>query len=156
VADLRRLTQALHRDMRRGRNVKTYKVVYEMDESGCWIATVPSVKGCHTYGRSINEARERVREALALFAKDAARARLADDIRLPANVRSLLAREMAVRLQAEREHERLLVLRSRAVATLTEDLGLSLRDAGELLGISHQRVQQLREKRRTARGVAAS
>ena len=30
-----------------------------------------------------------------------------------------------------------------AAETLVEDLGLGLRDAGELLEISHQRVQQL-------------
>ena len=32
---------------------------------------------------------------------------------------------------------------TKAVKALTRDLGLSVRDAGELLGISHQRVQQL-------------
>jgi len=42
-------------------------VVYELDESGHWIATVPAVKGCHTYGRSIYEAAERVREASGCF-----------------------------------------------------------------------------------------
>ena len=37
--------------------VKTYRVVYELDESGHWIATVPAIRGCHTYGRSLSEAR---------------------------------------------------------------------------------------------------
>ena len=67
--------------------MKTYRVVYELDESGHWIAAVPSVKGCHTYGRSIRQARDRIREALALFVRDAARVRLVDDVRLPADVR---------------------------------------------------------------------
>jgi predicted RNase H-like HicB family nuclease len=44
--------------------VKTYRVLYELDESGHWIATVPRVKGCHSYGRSLSEARSRIREAL--------------------------------------------------------------------------------------------
>ena len=41
--------------------VSTYKVVYERDESGSWIAEVPSVPGCHSYGRTIEQARGRVR-----------------------------------------------------------------------------------------------
>lgn len=52
--------------------MKKYRVVFQLDESGAWIATVPAVRGCHSYGRSLNEARERVREALALFVPDAA------------------------------------------------------------------------------------
>ena len=83
--------------------MKNYRIVYELDESGHWIATVPSVKGCHSYGRSINEARERVREALRLFVRDAGRARILDDIRLPANVRTLLVRQRVARSRAERE-----------------------------------------------------
>jgi len=31
----------------------------------------------------------------------------------------------------------------RAARTLVDELGLGLRDAGELLNVSHQRVQQL-------------
>ena len=62
--------------------VKDYRVVYELDESGHWIATVPAVKGCHSYGRSIREARERIREALGLFVKDAGRAHFVDDFRV--------------------------------------------------------------------------
>jgi len=120
-----------------------------LDESGHWIASVPAVKGCHTYGRSIHEARERIREALGLFVRDASRARLSDDIRLPAGVRSLLARQREARSRAEREQQRARAVVSRAVVALTEELGLSVRDAGELLGISYQRVQQLREGART-------
>ena len=67
--------------------MKSYRVVYELDESGRWIATVRSIKGCHTYGRSIRQARDRIREALALLVRGAARARLVDDVRLPAEVR---------------------------------------------------------------------
>ncbi len=72
--------------------MKRYRVVYELDESGHWIATVARVKGCHTYGRSLSEARSRVREALSLFVNDSARAELADEIRLPADMRRLAER----------------------------------------------------------------
>jgi len=128
--------------------MKSYKVVYELDESGAWIATVPAVKGCHTYGRSINEARERAREALGLFVRGAAAARLVDDVRLPASLRRLLEAQREARKRAEREQVRARAALSRAVRSLVESQGLSVRDAGELLGLSHQRVQQIREEAR--------
>ena len=127
--------------------MKSHRVVYELDESGAWIATVPAVKGCHTYGRSINEARERVREALGLFVKGAESARLVDDIRLPASVRRLLDAQREARKRAEREQARARAALSRVVRSL-ERQGLSVRDASELLGLSHQRVQQIREETR--------
>ena len=50
--------------------VKSYVVVYQRDADGCWAASVPSVRGCRTQGRSLSQTRERIREALSLFAKD--------------------------------------------------------------------------------------
>ncbi len=123
--------------------VKSYRVVYELDESGHWTATVPSVKGCHSYGRSINEARTRVREALGLFVRDAERASLVDDVRLPAAVRDLVARARAARVRAERQQAQAMQATRDAARRITGKVGLSVRDTGELLGVSHQRVQQL-------------
>ena len=42
-------------------------MVYERDESGWWAATVRGVRVCHTQGRTVDEARRRIREALELF-----------------------------------------------------------------------------------------
>jgi len=117
--------------------MKTYRVVYELDESGHWIASVPRVRGCHTYGRSLSEARARIREALGLFVPDAARARLTDDIHLPADMRRLVVRFQAARTRAERERERADAAARRLAARL------SRRDAAALLDISHQRVHQI-------------
>lgn len=55
-----------------------YVVHYHLDESGHWIATVPAVPGCHTYGATLNDARRHIREALSLFVDDAAAAVLVD------------------------------------------------------------------------------
>lgn len=63
--------------------MKTHRVVLELDESGHWIAAVPAVRGCHTYGHSLSEARSRIREALSLFVPDAATAKLVDSAHLP-------------------------------------------------------------------------
>jgi len=124
--------------------VRRYRAVYELDESGHWIVTVPAVKGCHSYGRSINEARERIREALALFVNDAEHAAIVDRIRLPKKVEATLATFRAARHDAEHAQARAREALRRALSRLTSH-GLSVRDAGELLGLSHQRVQQLRE-----------
>jgi predicted RNase H-like HicB family nuclease len=43
---------------------KRITVTFERDERG-WLARVPDVQGCHTWGRTIREARANIREALA-------------------------------------------------------------------------------------------
>jgi predicted RNase H-like HicB family nuclease len=63
--------------------VKSYRVAYERDESGSWVATVRGVRGCHTQGRTVDEARRRIREALELFVDDARKAPIVDDVKLP-------------------------------------------------------------------------
>ncbi|HEY3218015.1 MAG TPA: type II toxin-antitoxin system HicB family antitoxin [Candidatus Limnocylindria bacterium] len=126
--------------------MSTYKVVYERDEGGAWIAEVPSVPGCHTYGRTIEQARERVREALDLWVRDANTAYLVDDVRLPSRLRASVKRAHLERKKAEEQHERAQRTAAKAATELTRDLHVSLRDAGEVLGLSRQRVQQLTAK----------
>ncbi|OGS50156.1 MAG: hypothetical protein A3K65_01630 [Euryarchaeota archaeon RBG_16_68_12] len=43
-----------------------FKVHLEKDEDGMWVATVPSLPGCISQGRTPAEARKNVREAIAL------------------------------------------------------------------------------------------
>lgn len=123
--------------------MKHYTVRYERDETGHWIATVPAVKGCHTYGRTIDQARRRIREALSLFVDDVDRATLVDDVRLPARIRTLARRARTQRERAQAEEAKAAAAVRAAARALTKDLRLSVRDAGELLGLSHQRVHQL-------------
>ena len=40
--------------------MKTYHVTYERDESGWWVASVRGLRGCHTQGRTVDEARRRI------------------------------------------------------------------------------------------------
>lgn len=120
-----------------------YRVVIERDESGAWIARVPSVRGCHSHGRTLDQARRRLREALGLWVDDADSAELIEQIRLPATVQGAIDRSRTARSHAKREGERAQRAMKAAAETLVEEVGLGLRDAGELLEISHQRVQQL-------------
>ena len=125
--------------LRRGR----YEVVLERDESGRWLAHVPSVAGCHTHGRTLAQTRERIREALSLWVEDADTASLVEELRLPQGALADIRRSRLARSRAERERVRATESTSEAARVLVGDLGLSVRDAAALLGLSHQRVQQL-------------
>ena len=60
----------------------SYTAVFERDADGRWTVDVPEVQACHSYGRTIEQARERVRGALALYVDDADTADIRDDVRL--------------------------------------------------------------------------
>ena len=120
-----------------------YRVVFERDENGAWIARVPSIRGCHTHGRTLEQARRRIREALALWVDDAETAELDEDVRLPGRARVAIERSRRARREAEQTGARAREATTQAARTLVNEAHLGLRDAGELLDLSHQRVQQL-------------
>ena len=43
-----------------------FSVVVERDAEGFYVASVPTLHGCHTQARSLDELMERIREAIAL------------------------------------------------------------------------------------------
>ena len=45
---------------------REYSVVIERDSEGYYIATVPSLPGCHTQAKSLDSLMERIREAIEL------------------------------------------------------------------------------------------
>ncbi|MBZ0253161.1 MAG: type II toxin-antitoxin system HicB family antitoxin [Candidatus Methylomirabilis sp.] len=123
--------------------MKSYTVIYRRDEDGWWAASVRGVRGCRTQGRTIEQARERVREALALFVEDADEAELVDDVKLPPEAKEAMRRYRDARKRADAEQAKARRSARAAVRALTKNARLSLRDAGSLLGLSHQRVQQI-------------
>ncbi|MEO7112282.1 MAG: type II toxin-antitoxin system HicB family antitoxin [Polyangiaceae bacterium] len=126
---------------------KTYDVRYELDEAGYWFASIPAIAGCFTQGRTIERARERIREALSLFDKNAANATLIDDVKLPKKARLALVQLAKTKASSDALQERVRVAQHQAAAVLTRDVGLSLRDAGELLGVTRERARQLASSR---------
>ena len=123
---------------------KTYVAVYERDAvDDAWNVRIEGLEGCQTYGRSIRQAQSRIREALALWL-DRDPGTLVIDDRMPPKLAAVAQRASKARHDADRAGARAQEQVASAAKALT-DLGLSRRDAAELLGLSHQRIQQLVE-----------
>ena len=128
--------------------MKTYRVTYERDESGWWVASVRGLPGCHTQGRTVDEARRRVAEAMELFLGNARSAKIVDDVKLPVIAKKAIRAYTTLRRKAEQEDRRAALAARRAVKVLRGGrLKMSARDAARVLGLSHQRVHQLAQER---------
>lgn len=126
--------------------MKRYRVTYGRDASGWWVASVSGVRGCHAQGRTVDEARRRIREALELFVDNARHVLLVDNVKLPSAATKAIRAYASLRRRADEEDRRAALAARRAVRVLrTGKLKMSARDAARLLGLSHQRVHQLTE-----------
>lgn len=45
---------------------REFNVVVERDAEGYYVATVPTLRGCHTQARSLDELMDRIKEAIEL------------------------------------------------------------------------------------------
>lgn len=45
---------------------RKFTVVIERDEAGCYVATVPALRGCHTQAKNLDTLMKRVREVVEL------------------------------------------------------------------------------------------
>jgi predicted RNase H-like HicB family nuclease len=135
--------------MDRGRAVR-YTVQSVWDPSGVWVTTVPDVPGAITQSKRLDLVAGDVAEAISLMTDLEVSS---DDIHVewsaPADVEAAAQttkglRERAASL-AEEAH-------SQTVATLRQlyDRGFSVRDAGALVGVSHQYAARVikRDRRR--------
>jgi predicted RNase H-like HicB family nuclease len=126
------------------------RVVFEPDDGG-WHVSVPSIQGCRTWGRSISAARKNIREAIGacsdVLGDDAVRigleAALVEDFRLPAGAKKAVVRALKEREALENQVSVAKDATKVAAQRLTSDVGLSLRDVGDLLGLSHERIKQI-------------
>lgn len=124
----------------------TYQAVYEPDDNHTWFVHVPQVPGAHSDGRTLQRSRANIREALAL-ALDVEETdfELTDEIRLPAGTQALIEQVRRIRASAEEAQQAAITATAEAVQVLsTGAQQFSLRDAAEIIGVSFQRVQQLR------------
>jgi predicted RNase H-like HicB family nuclease len=48
------------------KNERKFTVLIERDEEGYYVATVPSLRGCHTQAKTLDKLMKRTREAIAV------------------------------------------------------------------------------------------
>lgn len=124
-----------------------YTIDLEHDGVGWWVATAREVPGCHTQGRSIRQTLSRVREALSVCVGENVESEsLESCVHLPVEARRVVGKYESACERLERDQRAARSATDKAVETLVDELSLSVRDAGDLLGLSHQRVSQLSKR----------
>ena len=127
--------------------MKTYYATLELDpRSRQWMADIEDLP-VHTWGRSLGKVKEYAREALALHLDadvDEARVQLVFRTpKLPTPVLEVIEEAEAARNEADTAAVRAAEAKTAAARALVREAHLSMRDAAAVLGVSHQRVQQL-------------
>jgi predicted RNase H-like HicB family nuclease len=125
-------------------NERSDTVVFERDETGAWVAWMPSVPGCHTYGWSISQTSSRLPDALALWRADSTT--MEPEFRVAPDMHDAIVAARRSARRAEAAFERANTALAAAVSALARGR-FSRRDTATLLGISHQRVQQILDGR---------
>jgi predicted RNase H-like HicB family nuclease len=127
--------------------VGKYRAQFELDDDGVWLASVEELPEVTTFGSTLGKAREYLLDALALWLNTSvARARASivhSTVILPDHVQLAVDNALAMRALAESTTNVANALLTEAAIGLVTDAHLSRRDAGDLLDLSHQRVQQL-------------
>ena len=49
------------------KNTYTYRIIIEPDEGNTYHAFVPALAGCHTWGRTIQETRKNIKDAIDAY-----------------------------------------------------------------------------------------
>lgn len=133
----------------------TYHAHFTLDPSGQWIAEIEELPAVHTFGRTLGKAREYLADALALWLDvpvDSLKNRIEFETpSLPSDIQVFVERAVAEKEIAESACQLASNQVTQAALHLVEDAHLSLRDAAEVLGLSHQRVQQLLTSARAER-----
>lgn len=115
-----------------------------------WAISVPELKGVHSQAKRLEQVDAMAREAIALMldvAPDSFQVEVRPEV--PAEVEAALA----ARLEAERAEERANRATIDAITSLLSR-GMTVRDAGNLLHLSPQRVSQIARPRDRRSGRA--
>ena len=116
-----------------------------------WALEVDGVRGAHTQVRRIGQAEEMAREAISGvldIAPDSFEILVVPEV--PVSVRTMVNEATRARAEAAKAQDTAAQL-TRDAARHLVGAGLTVRDAGVLLGVSHQRIGQLVRSWRSAR-----
>jgi predicted RNase H-like HicB family nuclease len=118
----------------------SYNAHYIVDDNGAWFVKVADIPGGHSHGRTIAAARKNVREAIALVLDldDDASFDLTESFDIPN--REQLDTVLALRRRAQT----VAFDADQATRDYIARSSLSVRDLSELVGLSFQRVHQIR------------
>jgi predicted RNase H-like HicB family nuclease len=122
--------------------MSAYTARAERDEGGWWVVTVPELPGVFTQARRLDRVDELARDAIALWLEVPTQG---IDVAVEASVPDL-DEEIAETTRARRQVEQLrdeAGRRSRHLARELAARGLTVRDIGQVLGVSYQRASQL-------------
>ena len=123
--------------------MKTYTARLEREKDGRWTVELEEEPRVHTWGKTVDQALARMREAAALwFQADENQIELVPHPVLPKATGRTVEQARQARDHARDADRRALEQTRKAAAALT-NRGISMRDAAAILGISHQRVHQL-------------
>ena len=118
------------------------KVTAQGQRSGdWWVISVPQIQGEFTQARRLSQVPDMVRDAVRLMEGDEARD-VEVEIVAHTEIDELLGETLAARSAADEAAAIASELTVRAAKALTAS-GITVRDAGHLLGVSPQRVAQL-------------
>ncbi|HUZ10387.1 MAG TPA: type II toxin-antitoxin system HicB family antitoxin [Acidimicrobiales bacterium] len=124
---------------------KHYTARYDFEE-GDWLVEIAEIPQVHTFGRTLAKARANVRDALGLWlrAEDPTSLDIKEEFSgIPADLAGQVSEASQSRVRANELLSRSQQLTAAAARRLVDELGMSTRDAAELLGVSHQRIHQL-------------
>jgi predicted RNase H-like HicB family nuclease len=121
----------------------TYTAIYKRDpDDDAWLVHIKDVEGCYTFGRTLPQARERIRDCLGLFDDHHETVEIVDEVLFDLPAKKAMQRATRAKAKAEAAQEEASAAMRAAVAVMRE-AGLKVRDVGHLLGVSHQRVSKL-------------
>ena len=122
--------------------MKTYTAVYQRD-GNAWLVEIAEEPRCHSWGRTLSTAHSNIRDALALWLDQPPDSfEIQDNVRLPQELERQLSALRQCKGALERSQQIVTQLAAQTAHALTTS-GLSMRDAGRLMGLSHQRIDQL-------------
>jgi predicted RNase H-like HicB family nuclease/DNA-binding CsgD family transcriptional regulator len=132
-------------------DMKTYTARLEREKDSRWTVELDEEPRVHTWGKTVEQALGRMREAAALwFQTDEGDIELVPRPILPKAAGRTVEQAREAREQA-RKADHLAIEQTRRAAEVLTGRGISMRDAARILGISHQRVHQLLSSGRTPR-----